>query len=155
MTSKPEDFVMQAWKKQCDTSLRAMETLIEGATKIREAQLEAASFAHADAEATRKAIAAATDPSQLLRLQTEWARANVEKALAYWRSNYQTVMETNAELVKCLYSAAAVAGAGPDAFKGADFDASRQALLGMVDGAYKQWLESVQQLYKPVERASV
>ena len=142
MTSKPEDLPIQAWKKQCDTGLRLMETLIQGAMKVHEAQLEAATFAHADIEATRKAIAAATDASQLLRLQAEWTRANVEKSLAYWRSMYQTLTETNAQLVKAIYS-----GTAMPAPEGAKVDA-----LDMVDRAYKQWLDSIQQFYKPVGR---
>lgn len=150
MSGKPENFLIQAWKKQCDAGLRVIETIIEGATKIRETQLHAAAEAHADAEATRKAIAAATDASQLLTLQTEWARANVDRSLAYWRSMYQTVMETDAALMKCVYSGAV---AVPEALKTADLDASKQALLGMIDGAYQQWLDAARQFYKPVEKA--
>ena len=145
MTGKPEDLLIQAWKRQCDGGLRVMETLIEGAMKVHEVQLEAAADAHADAEATRKAIAAATDASQVLKLQTEWARANMEKSLAYWRSMVQSVMETNAELVKHLYSVSAVPAA--EQFKGSGLD--------MVDSAYKQWLDSVRQFYQPLERAGV
>jgi hypothetical protein len=52
MSSKPEELLTQGW------------------------QLEAATGAHADAETTRKAIAAATDPSHLVTRQAEWARAD-------------------------------------------------------------------------------
>ena len=141
MTSKPEDFLIQAWKKQCDAGLRMVETIIEGATKIHEVQLSAATEAHADAEATRRAFAAATDPSQLFKLQAEWARANAQKSFAYWRSMAQAVMETDAELVKCVCSQAPVAL--PEVLKAGDLDA-----------LYKPWLDSLRQLYKPVERAS-
>lgn len=139
MTSQPQDLMMQAWKQQLDTGLRVIETILEGATRIRETQLEAASFAHADIEATRKAIVAATDPSQLLKLQTEWARANLEKSLAYWRAMYQNVMETNAELAKCVSAGALIAA--PQSVKGPDLD------------AFRQWFDSVQQFYKPIEKA--
>jgi phasin family protein len=141
MTSRPEDFLMQAWKKQLDAGLRMMEAIIEGATKVHEARLQAAAQAHADAEATRKAIAAATDLSQIFKLQTEWARANAQKSLAYWRSMAETVGQTDAELVKCVCSQAPVAL--PEMVKAGDLDA-----------LYKQWLDSLRQLYKPVERAS-
>ena len=138
MTIKPEEFLFQSWKAQLNTGLRVTETIMEGATKIREAQLEAASFAHADAEATRKAIAAATDASQLLKLQTEWTRANVEKSLSYWRSMYQAVMEANAELVKCMHTGAPLTG--PNPLKGTDLD------------AFRQWLERLPKTYKPFEK---
>lgn len=141
MMSKPEDFLVPAWKRQCDAGLRAIEAIIEGATKIHETQLQAAAEAHADAEATRKALAAATDPAQVFRLQTEWARANAQKSFAYWRSMAQAVMETDAELAKCMYSQAPVALAG-------------MVKADALDALYKQWLDSVWRVYKPVERAS-
>jgi phasin family protein len=140
MKSKPEDFLTQAWKKQCDAGLRAIEACIEGATKIHETQLQAAAEAHADAEATRKAMAAATDASQLFKLQADWARANAQKSLAYWRSMAQTVMETDAELAKCVCSQAPAAL--PDVLKAGD-----------LDGFYKHWLDSLRQFYQPAERA--
>lgn len=141
MTSKPKDVVMQAWKKQCDAGLSAIEALVEGATKIHEIQLQAAATAHADLEATRKAAAAATDPSQILKLQADWLRSSTQKSMAYWSALAQTVGETDAALVKCACSQAPV------------------ALPGMVrpddlDALYKQWLDSLRQAYKPVERAS-
>ena len=146
MTGKPEDFLVQAWKQQLDAGLRFIETVIEGATKLREAQLEAAADAHADAEATRKALAAASDPSQLMTLQVQWVRANLEKAAAHWRRLYDIVAETDAALVKCACSVAPAAGA--PAVAGADADASKQALLGLIDSAYKQWFDATQQFYK-------
>lgn len=138
MNGKPEDFLMQAWKQQLDASLRFIEILIEGATKLHEVQLEAAADAHADAEATRKSVAAA-DPSQLLKLQTEWAGANMEKCAAYWRGLYGVAAETQAELVKCLCAQPLAAAPGGD---------SSKALLGLIDNAYKQWLDTTQQFYK-------
>jgi phasin family protein len=141
MTSKPQDFLMQAWKKQLDAGLGMIEAVIEGATKIHDTQLQAAAQAHGDAEATRKAIAAATDLSQIFKLQTEWARANAQKSLVYWRSMVETVGETDAELVKCMCSQAPVGL--PEMVKAGDLDA-----------LYKPWLDSLRQLYKPVERAS-
>ena len=89
MGAKPEDMFMQAWKAQLDAGLRAIETITESAIRVHEAQLEAATQTHADAEATRKAIAAASDASQLTKLCAEWARANAGKSFAYWRSLLQ------------------------------------------------------------------
>lgn len=141
MTSKPEDFLMQAWKRQCDAGLGALEAIIEGATKIHETQLQAAAEAHADAEATRKAITAATDPSQLFKLQAEWARANAQKSLAYWRSVYQALAETGAAVAKCAGGAAPVT-------------VPETAGLNLIDSAYRQWLEAAQRFYRPVEKVS-
>ena len=85
MTAKPEDFLLQTWKQQLDLGLRLIETMVEGAIKLREVQIEAATDAHADAVATRKSVADANDLAQLVKLQAEWTRANVQKCAAYWR----------------------------------------------------------------------
>lgn len=152
MTTRPEDFLLQAWKRQAESGLRLVEAVLEGSARIRELQLQAATQAHADAEATRKALAAATDVPQLFSLQSEWARANAEKSLAYWRAVWQAVMETDAALVKCACGDAAVPL--PQSFQAADLEASKKALLGVVDSAYKQWLGAAQSFYKPLEKAA-
>jgi phasin family protein len=149
LEAKPEDMFMQAWKAQLDAGLRVLETITEGAIRMHEAQLEAATEAHADADATRKAILAATDASQLMKLCAEWSHANAEKSLAYWRSLFETVMQTDAAVAKCVGSGMPVAL--PEVFKTAELDASKQAMLGLIDGAYRQWLDAAQRMYRPVE----
>lgn len=139
MNRNTEDFLVQAWKQRLDAGLRVIETIVEGATKLHEVQIEAAADAHADAVATHKALAAATDVSQLLRLQAEWTRANAEKCGAYWRDVYGVVAQTQASLAGCVYAQFPAAAAG---------DASKGALLGLIDSAYQQWLGTTQQLYK-------
>jgi phasin family protein len=136
MTPKPEDFLLQAWKRQADTGVRLLEALLERSTRIHEIQLEAATQAHADLEATRKALIAASSLPEILNVQTQWAQANAQKCLAYWR----TICEAAVPL--------------PEAFKGADLDVSKDALLGMVDSAYKQWLDTAQSFYKPLEKVA-
>src|ERR1043165_4791839 len=85
MTPKPEDFLLQAWKQQLDIGLRLIETMVEGAIKMRQVQLEAATETYAKAVATRKSAAEASDLAQLVQLQAEWTRVNVQKCAAYWR----------------------------------------------------------------------
>jgi len=94
MSVKADDFLIVAWKQQLDTGLRLMEAAIEAAIRLHEAQLEAATEAHADAVATRKAIAAARDAAEVLRLQSEWTRANIDRCLACWRSMAEAAMQT-------------------------------------------------------------
>ena len=137
LEAKPEDIFMQAWKAQLDAGLRVLETITEGAIRVYEAHLEAATEAHADAEATRKALAAATDMGQVMKLCAEWARANTEKSFACCRSFVEAVAETDREVVKCVGTPMALP-------QGID--------LGMIDSAYKQWLEGVQQMYRSAAR---
>ena len=135
----PQDFFMQAWKAQLDAGLRVFETLTEGAIRIWEAQLEAATEAHADVEATRKAIAAAADVAQVMKLYGEWARANTEKSFACCRTFAETMAETDKEVAKCV---------------GAQVALPQAVDLGMIDSAYKQWLEGVQRFYRSAARPS-
>jgi Phasin protein len=121
MANTPDQFFLQAWKAQIDAGLRALETMTEGAIRMHEAQLEAATQAYADLEATRKAIAGASDASEVMKLCGEWARANAEKSFAYWRSLLQ----------------AGTPEAPPQMLN-----------LGMLDSAYKQWMENMQRLYQ-------
>jgi phasin family protein len=104
---KPEEFFLDAWKQQLDTGFRVIERLVEGATKLHEAQLEAACAAHADLVATQKKIAQAANAAEVLKLQAEWAGANLESCLAYWRQMYEAASATNEEIVSCAQRKAA------------------------------------------------
>jgi phasin family protein len=139
MTTKPEDFLLQAWKQQLDLGLRLIETIVEGAIKLREVQIEAATDAHADAVATRKSVADAGDLAQLAKLQSEWTRANVQKCAAYWRDLYEVAMRTQGEL-------ASRAGVQPPA--AAVSGEPNKALFGMIDDAYRGWLDATQKFYR-------
>lgn len=141
MITQPNDFLMQAWRQQLDGCLRTIETLVEGASRLGEMQVEAAAHAHADLEATRKAIGATTDPTRVLELQAQWARANAEKCAAYWRRFYEVGAQTQASLAQCMVPAAAAAAP-------AALDESKRSMLTLIDQAYKQWLDTAQQFYK-------
>jgi phasin family protein len=148
MTAKPEDFLLQAWKQQLDIGLRLIETMVEGAIKLREVQIEAATDAHADAVATRKSVAEASDLAQLVKLQAEWTRANVQKCATYWRDLYEVATRTQGELASragVQTPAAAIEG-DPN-----------KALFGMMDDAYRGWLDATQKFYRiePTKVANV
>jgi hypothetical protein len=71
MTAKPEDFLLQAWKQQLDLGLRLVETMVDGAIKLREVQIKAAG---------------------------DWTRANAEKCAAYWRELYEVAASSQAKV---------------------------------------------------------
>ena len=102
--------MMDTWKRQLDASMRITEAIIEGSTRMHEVQIEAATEAHADAVATQKALAAAKDPSDLLRIQAEWFAANQKKSMEYWKSLYEAQAQTYAQVMSCLREAAPAAG---------------------------------------------
>ena len=135
---------LEAWKKQLDTALQLVEALTDGAMKVHETQLEAATDAHANAVATQQSAAKAADPIELARIQSQWAMHNLEHAGAYWRALFTAALETNSSMLKCLCAQPPM-GALPA--RPLDVDASKNALLGMVDNAYKQWFDATRQLY--------
>jgi len=52
-------------------------------------------------------MAEATSASELLKLQAQWAGANMESCMAYWRQMYEAMSETNADLASCMQKKAA------------------------------------------------
>lgn len=132
-----------AWKRQFDTAMQLVETMAEGAAKMREWQLQAAVDAHANATATQQAAAKAGDPAGLLNTETQWIQHNIEQAASYWRILFETGLETNANLLKCLLQQQAAQGTPGAA---ADLDASKNALLEMIESGYSQWLEAARAL---------
>jgi phasin family protein len=139
MTPKPEDFLLQAWKQQLDIGLRLVETMVEGAVRMRQVQLEAATETQSNAAKTRKSVADASDLAQLVRLHSEWTRANVQKCAAYWRDLYEVAARTQGEFASRagVQPPAAAVGGEPN-----------QALFGMIDDAYREWLGAAQKFYR-------
>jgi hypothetical protein len=79
--------------------------------------------------------------TKLRALQLEAAaNADAEKCAAYWRKFYELGAQMQARLAQCMVPAPAAAPAA--------VDESKQAGLRLIDQAYKQWLETAQQLYK-------
>lgn len=154
MNARPDEVLVQSWKQQLDRGMRAVEAVIEGATRLHEVQLEAATVAHADTVATHKALAEAKNAGDLFRLQAEWTRRNAEKSLRYWRDVSECAMQCGAEVAKCL-GAGNPLTAVPDALKSADFDTSKQALLSVIDNAYKQWLQASERFYRMPSTSAV
>jgi phasin family protein len=149
MSDRAQDLFMNTWKQQFDAGMRVVELMTEGATKLHELQLEAAAEAHASAVATQAAMAAARDPAQLLRLESEWLAANAQKSLAYWRSIGEVAMGTGKDIGQCLCAAPQWS---PGTVPGAD--ASGRAVLNMIDSAYAQWLDNTRKLYAPAPKVS-
>lgn len=135
---------LEIWKRQFDVALQLVEAMTEGAAKVHETQLEAATDAHANAVATQKSAAGVADPVELARIESQWALHNMEHAAAYWRALFETALATNSSMIKCLCEQPGASGLMPQSF---DIDASKGALLSMVDNAYKQWLDTSRRFY--------
>ena len=143
MTATPGDLAVKACKQQLETAMSVIEAITEGSKRMREAQLKAATEAHASVEALHKRIAGAQDAQELWRIHSEWSSANLGKALAYWRELYEIALATQSSIVKCLTQQALFSGPQAPAIA----EASHIPVLEMMDTAYKRWLETTRQFY--------
>jgi len=143
MTQMPMEFLTNACKQNIDCGMRVVEALAEGASKIREIQLETATDAHAGAVATQKCIAAAGDPAQIWKYYGEWMLGNAQKSAAYWQQIAQTLAETNTAVLQCL-------GEGAKAFPAVTAMGNGDAAKGfgnLLENAYKQWSDATREFY--------
>ena len=147
MTPMPMEFLMNACKQNIDCGMRVVEALAEGATKIREIQLETATEAHAGAVATQKCIAGAAQPAEIWKYYSEWLLGSAQKSAAYWQQIAQAVSETNNAVLKCMGESAK--GLPAMAAMGAmgNGDAGKQALSNLIENAYKQWSDATRDFY--------
>jgi hypothetical protein len=139
---KPEEMAVTAWKGGIDAWWRALEAMTEGARKMHEIQLKAAAEAHASTEASRKQLAEAADAQAAWRIQAEWLSRSATDSLAYWRRLAEIAGETQAAVATCM---AAQAPLGMPL--GIPGQSGKDAMMQMMDKAYRQWLETTQQFY--------
>ncbi len=142
---------LEAWKRQFDTTLQVIEAMTEGAARMREGQLQAAIDAHANAAAAQQSASKAGDPAQLLGAETQWVQHNIEQSVEYWRSLFAAALETQSSLLKCMAEHPAIKAAPGAAI---DFEAPKNAMLGMVEKACNQWLEASKQVLTQVAAAT-
>jgi phasin family protein len=134
--AKPEAAAIAAWKKQIDTGWRVLEAMTEGARRMHELQLEAAVETHAKTEASRKLIADIDDAREIWRIQADWLAGIVSESAAYWRQLYGLAAETQTSVANCVCGQASTGIPAPGS-----------ALIGMMDEAYKRWLDTTKQFY--------
>lgn len=143
MTATPGDLAIKACKQQLETAVGVIEAITEGSKRMREAQLKAATEAHASVEALHKRIAGAGDAQELWRIHSEWSSANLGKALAYWRELYEIALATQSSIAKCLSQQSWFPVPQAPEIAGA----SHLPLVEMMDTACKRWLETTRQFY--------
>jgi len=99
----------EAWKRQVETGVRAMDAVVEATAKMRAAQLDAANETHRRAQDLEKALLDAKTPQELWNAQWNWAVACSERSAAYWRNLFQAMTEANGAIARGAQEAASVA----------------------------------------------
>ncbi len=144
MSTPGADIALEACKRQLECAITVIEAITEGAKTMRKAQLEAATKAGERAVALHERIAGAAGAQELWRAQSEWARANIDAALACWRELAEIAFATQSLVVKC-----ACGQALPSAARGVPEAAEPGQVVEVMDAAYRRWLESTRQFYAP------
>jgi len=152
MEAKADEPAVKALKGQFDTALRVIEAITEGAMKMREGQLTAATEAHAGAAATLKLLERAADPQELTRIHSEWLAASLQKSLGYWTAVFTTMVETQTNIARCMAQPAQSAVAEMQTPAPAEA-AAPVAMQRAMDALYKPWLETTQELLASVARS--
>lgn len=134
------DPFFEAWKKQVDTSLRLMDSVVEAAAKMRATQLSAANETHERMQALEKALADAKSAQEMWGAQWSWALATCERSAAYWRALFEAMTEANGILGRCLQDGMQGAVAAPSG------DGIPSTGLAAMDKAYREMLENSQKL---------
>ena len=144
-TKKTLDITMApALKQQIECGFAVLDAITEGSRKLQEAQLKAATEAHAAVEAIHKRLAESGDGQELWRLQSEWMSVSLEKSLAYWRQLYETAIETESSVARLLARQLSVSvPLAPGAGVG-----DQGPLVEMINNACSRWMEATSQFYK-------
>ena len=100
MANGRTDLAVSTWKENIDASLRMFEAITEATFKIHETQMKAAAEMQASTEAVRKQFEHATNPQDLLRIQSEWMSGGLEKSLGYWREIFEVAAQTQTNFGK-------------------------------------------------------
>jgi len=101
MVTGTEQF-FEAWKKQVETSIHAMDAVVEAAAKLRSAQLSSANETHERIQVLEQALADAKTAQELWSAQWNWALASCERSAAYWRSLFEVMTQANGTVQHCL-----------------------------------------------------
>ncbi len=152
MTRQFDNAAIKGWQEQLGIALRVVEAITEGAMKMRESQITAATETHATAVATRKLLEKASDPQELLRIQSQWLTGSFAKSLAYWQALHTAALETQSSIVKCISEGAQVVGpSAPAAAQQAQSvgEAPLWPLQEMMDSLYRPWVEKTRELFIP------
>lgn len=109
----PQDAASLAYAQEQLLNLIAMtEVMFKGAEEMRRCQMEAAQDARRHYESAQASVASAVNPTELLGVQGELMRYDMEAAGQYWQKLAAILATTQAEAVNLMTRGAALAGGG-------------------------------------------
>ncbi|MBX3621988.1 MAG: phasin family protein [Rhizobacter sp.] len=112
-SAAPQEAASLAFAQEQLLNLIAMtEVMFKGAEEMRRCQMEAAQEARRQYERAQANVASAANPTELLNVQGELMRYDMEAAGQYWQKLAAICATTQAEAVNLMTRGAALAGGG-------------------------------------------
>ena len=139
--SSTPDGALSLSQDQMQALIGLTDVLFKGAEEMRRCQMEAAHQAREHHEQTQARVAKARTPAELIELQTELLRFDLESSSRYWQQLAAICVATQASSMSLL-SRSAVAPQAPEATAATVADAPAQAWNQWVDLS-KQWTDMV------------
>lgn len=99
-------------QEQLQAAMTLADVVFKGAEDIRRVQLEAAHHAHERHGKALAEVAAATSPNELLKLQAELLRDDLETAGQYWQQITAACAQLQTEALSAMARSGAAAGGG-------------------------------------------
>ena len=139
--SSTPDVALSLSQDQMQALIGLTDVLFKGAEEMRRCQMEAAHQAREHHEHTQARVAKARTPAELIELQTELLRFDLESSSRYWQQLAAICVATQASSMSLL-SRSASAPLAPEAPAATVADAPAQAWNQWVDLS-KQWTDMV------------
>lgn len=144
------DLYAQTSKQQFLSAMQIVDALAEGSQSMRGLQLDAAKKARDNAVSARDKALEAQGPAELVTIGSAWLMRNAEDSASYWSGLYTATLNTNGNLWRCLLDGMSSAQAQAAREAGT----SENALLGIADDTFRQWLDANRGLYAFQETAT-
>jgi phasin family protein len=96
--------------EQVQTLVSLTDLMFKGAEELRRFQMQTAHDAHQRYQRALSDVSAATNPTELLNLQSELVRYDLEAGSRYWQQLASIVAASQAEMVNLLTRSAATLG---------------------------------------------
>jgi hypothetical protein len=144
MMPVPSEAFVAVWKRQIDLGLQVAEAIVQGVQATREIQRDAAAETHASLEAARSALAS-TSPAELAAVQLRLSQENLGKVAHYWGALANNARDTQGRIMELLVRSSVATPLLAQTTQVTPPSAA--ALNEMVDAGYRQWLETLRNLY--------
>lgn len=158
---EPNEQLLQLYRANLKTTMDVMKVCLEGAERLRTAQLQAIQDAKSDSAGWRESMESARTVDDLIPLQQQLASAQFENVLGYWSSLFRATTQAQIETVRQMQAhAGKMAGELRRSLEGVPDSgnaavAAMNAMLSSVFSAYEQAAGATEEAVRLAEDAIV